>query len=192
MIISSATVALQEQLVDKDLPFVKKHTGLDFNFTLVKGRQRYVCRQKLDLATSDNDSPQVGFTFAEKPKEYDLKQLKDMAKALKDGSWHGDLDSWKSPVAPHIWQQVQCDKHSCLKHLSEHTHCPFHKARETMDESHVLVVNHSLLLADLELGGGKILPSPEDCYYVIDEAHHLPKVTRDHSSASITLKGKIE
>ena len=192
VIISSATVALQEQLVDKDLPFVKKHTGLNFNFTLVKGRQRYVCRQKLELATSDDDSPQVGFTFAEKPKEYDLKQLREMAKALKDGSWQGDLDSWKTPIAPHIWQQIQSDKHSCLKHLSEHTHCPFHKARETMDESHVLVVNHSLLLADLELGGGKILPSPEDCYYVIDEAHHLPKVTRDHSSASITLKGAID
>jgi ATP-dependent DNA helicase DinG len=54
------------------------------------------------------------------------------------------------------------------------------------------VVNHSLLLADLELGGGRILSSPEDTFYIIDEAHHLPKVTRDFSSASITLKGSIE
>ncbi len=192
VIISSATVALQEQLVDKDLPFLKTHTGLNFNFTLVKGRQRYVCRQKLTQAVAADDNPQPGFTFAEKPKASDLASLMAMFSALNDGTWLGDLDSWKEPISPLVWQQIQSDKHSCLKHVSEHSHCPFHKARETMDAADVLVVNHSLLLADLELGGGKILPSPEDCYYIIDEAHHLPKVTRDHSSASITLKGAID
>ncbi|WP_440877267.1 ATP-dependent DNA helicase DinG [Thalassotalea sp. PLHSN55] len=192
VIISSATVALQEQLVDKDLPFLKEHTGLNFNYTLVKGRQRYVCKQKLTQAVAEDDSPQAGFTFAEKPKKDDLASLRAMYSALKEGSWQGDLDSWTQGISPMVWQQIQSDKHSCLKHISEHSHCPFHKARDTMDEADVLVVNHSLLLADLELGGGKILPSPEDCYYVIDEAHHLPKVTRDHSSASITLKGAID
>jgi len=193
--ISTATVALQEQLVDKDLPFLKKYAGLDFDFTLVKGRQRYVCRQKLSQAvtTSSGDEPtQVGFTFAEKPDAKDIRTLNAMHKALLDGSWLGDIDSWKTHLPQHIWHQVQCDKHSCLKHLSEHTHCPFHKARETMDKAHVLVINHSLLLADLELGGGRILSPPEDTFYIIDEAHHLPKVTRDFSSANITLKGSIE
>ncbi len=189
--ISTATVALQEQLVDKDLPFLKKHAELKFDFALVKGRQRYVCRQKLTQAVA-TDSPQAGFTFAEKPKASDIRTLNDMHKALSDGSWHGDIDSWKSPIPHHIWSQVQSDKHSCLKTLSEHSHCPFHKARETMEQAHVLVVNHSLLLADLELGGGRILSSPDDTFYIIDEAHHLPKVTRDHSSASITLRGAID
>ena len=190
--IATATVALQEQLVDKDLPFLKKHSGLDFNFTLAKGRQRYVCRQKLNQAVTNDDSPQVGFTFAEKPQAHDIRMLNNMHKALSDNSWSGDIDSWPDPVNHTIWQQIQADKHSCLKHLSEHTHCPFHKARETMEAADVLVVNHSLLLADLELGGGRILPSPEDTFYIIDEAHHLPKVTRDHSSASLTIKGAID
>ncbi|MGV2873675.1 ATP-dependent DNA helicase DinG [Colwellia sp. E150_009] len=189
--ISTATVALQEQLVDKDLPFLKKHAGLKFDFALVKGRQRYVCRQKLTQAVA-TDSPQAGFTFAEKPKASDIRTLNAMHKALTDGSWHGDIDSWKTPIAHHIWSQVQSDKHSCLKTLSEHQHCPFHKARETMEQAHVLVVNHSLLLADLELGGGRILSAPDETFYIIDEAHHLPKVTRDHSSANITLRGAIE
>ena len=192
VIISTATVALQEQLVDKDLPFLKKHSGLDFSFTLVKGRQRYVCRQKLAAAVANGDDPQAGFTFAQKPNAHDVKMLSDMHQKLTDNSWKGDLDSWPNSVPHFLWQQVQCDKHSCLKHLAEHTHCPFHKARETMDMSDVLVINHSLLLADLDLGGGKILPAPEDVFYIIDEAHHLPKVTRDHSSASISLKGAIE
>jgi len=189
--ISTATVALQEQLVDKDLPFLKSHAGLKFDFALVKGRQRYVCRQKLSQAITA-DSPQAGFTFAEKPKATDIRILNAMHKALVDGSWLGDIDSWKSPVPHHIWSQVQSDKHSCLKTLSEHQHCPFHKARETMDQAHVLVVNHSLLLADIELGGGKILSSPDETFYIIDEAHHLPKVTRDHSSANVTLRGAID
>ena len=190
--ISTATVALQEQLVDKDLPFLKKHSGLDFKFTLVKGRQRYVCRQKLSHSIANDESPQAGFTFAQKPKASDIKLLHDMHKKLADSSWQGDLDSWPDAVPSYLWQQIQCDKHSCLKHLTEHTHCPFHKARETMDMADVLVINHSLLLADLELGGGKILPAPEDVFYIIDEAHHLPKVTRDHSSAHITVKGAID
>jgi len=189
--ISTATVALQEQLVDKDLPFLKKYAGLKFDFALVKGRQRYVCRQKLTQAVA-TDSPQAGFTFAEKPQASDIRTLNAMHKALTDGSWHGDIDSWKSPIPHHIWSQVQSDKHSCLKTLSEHHHCPFHKARETMEQAHVLVVNHSLLLADLELGGGKILSPPDETFYIIDEAHHLPKVTRDHSSASVTLRGAID
>jgi len=190
--IATATVALQEQLVDKDLPFLKKHSGLDFNFTLAKGRQRYVCRQKLALAVANDDSPQAGFTFAEKPQASDIRTLNNMHKALNDNSWPGDIDAWPEPVNHHIWQQIQADKHSCLKHLSDHSHCPFHKARETMEAADVLVVNHSLLLADLELGGGKILPAPEDTFYIIDEAHHLPKVTRDHSSANLTIKGAID
>ncbi|MGB0937807.1 MAG: ATP-dependent DNA helicase DinG [Colwellia sp.] len=193
--ISTATVALQEQLVDKDLPFLETHGDIDFNFTLVKGRQRYVCRQKLSSAvTSDssNDPTQAGFTFAEKPKASDIRTLNAMHKALLDGTWLGDIDSWKSHLPHHIWQQVQSDKHSCLKTLSEHQHCPFHKARDTMDAADVLVVNHSLLLADLELGGGRILSPTEDTIYIIDEAHHLPKITRDHSSASSSLKGAID
>ncbi|MBA6289933.1 ATP-dependent DNA helicase DinG [Colwellia sp. MB3u-4] len=190
--IATATVALQEQLVDKDLPFLKKYSGLDFNFTLAKGRQRYVCRQKLAQAVANDDSPQAGFTFAEKPQASDIRTLNKMHQALNDNSWPGDIDAWPESVNHHIWQQIQADKHSCLKHVSEHSHCPFHKARETMDAADVLVVNHSLLLADLELGGGKILPAPEDTFYIIDEAHHLPKVTRDHSSANLTLKGAID
>ena len=189
--ISTATVALQEQLVSKDLPFLNKNADLDFNFTLVKGRQRYVCRQKLALAVSSDDE-QIGFTFAEKPNANDIRTLAEMHKALSDGNWQGDLDSWHQPVPHYLWQQIQSDKHSCLKHIDEHTQCPFHKARETIEAADVLVINHSLLLADLELGGGRILPEPADCYYVIDEAHHLPKVTRDFSSASVTVKGAAD
>jgi len=189
--VSTATVALQEQLVNKDLPFLQKFGGIQFKFVLVKGRQRYVCSQKLALAAGDHQQ-QTGFTFAEKPKASDLSLLKKLHKALKDGKWQGDIDAWPTPIPYYLWQQIQSDKHSCLRHLTEHADCPFHKARELMEQADVLVINHSLLLADLELGGGKILPEPSDCFYVIDEAHHLPQITRDHASASVSLKGALD
>ncbi|WP_371185279.1 ATP-dependent DNA helicase DinG [Thalassotalea maritima] len=195
VIISSATVALQEQLVDKDLPFILKHAGISFNYCLVKGRQRYVCRQKLALANHGNaDDEDISQTvmFEQKPNKQDINLLRRLDKALNEGKWQGDRDTWPTPIPNHIWQHIQCDKHSCLRHLPEHSHCPFHKARELMDVADVLVVNHSLLLADLELGGGKILTDPEDSIYVIDEAHHLPDITRDHASAMATVKGAIE
>lgn len=190
--ISTATVALQEQLIDKDLPFLNENGRLDFTYTLAKGRQRYVCAQKLANAVSSDETPQAGFTFAEKPRAEDIRSLQKMHQALTDNTWSGDRDSWPETISTNIWLQIQSDKHSCLKHLAEHTHCPFHKARETMEMADVLVVNHSLLLADLELGGGKILPDPSDTFYIIDEAHHLPKVTRDFSSASSSVKGALD
>ncbi|WP_068547661.1 ATP-dependent DNA helicase DinG [Thalassotalea crassostreae] len=189
VLISTATVALQEQLFDKDLPFLLKNSGLDFDYCLVKGRQRYVCKIRLDLACSTDEDPNQVPLFTEKPNVEDIRLLNSLKEDLKSGKWHGDRDSWPTPIPDHIWQHIQSDKHSCLKHLSEHTNCPFHLSREAMDNADVLVINHSLLLADLELGGGKILSDPEDSIYIIDEAHHLPQITRDHSSAMATVKG---
>lgn len=192
VVISTATVALQEQLFLKDLPFLREHSGLEFEYCLVKGRGRYVCTQRLKLAchTDDNDSQAALWT--EKPKQSDIKMLHSLNEKLSSGKWQGDRDSWPKPIPDNVWQHIQADKHSCLKHLSEHTHCPFHKSRETMDVADVLIVNHSLLLADLDLGGGIILSDPDESIYVIDEAHHLPDITRDHSSAMATVKGAID
>ena len=80
----------------------------------------------------------------------------------------------------------------CNRQLAAHRNCPFHKARDIIDKLDVLIVNHSVLLAELELGGGKILPEPDEMFYVIDEAQHLPDKARDFSSASGSLMGTIE
>ena len=51
------------------------------------------------------------------------------------------------------------------------------------------MVNHALLLADLALGGGVILPEPEQCFYILDEAHHLPTIARDQGAAVTSVRG---
>ncbi|USD36436.1 ATP-dependent DNA helicase DinG [Ferrimonas sp. SCSIO 43195] len=198
--IATATVALQEQLMYKDLPLVQRHSGMEFKFGLAKGRQRYVCLSKLELLAGeagDNEQGQQAL-WESKPASADIALLKRLHQAYHNGKWNGEVDSVPEPVADYLWQQIGSDKHSCNKQLAAHRDCPFHKSRDDMDSWDVLIVNHSLLLADLELGGGKILPDPDSMYYIIDEAHHLPQVTRDFSAASANMKstadwlGKLE
>jgi len=185
LIISTATITLQEQLINKDLPFFLRHSQFKFSFTLAKGRQRYCCEHKLFNTQEENPQPQL---LDEKPQAGDLLVLRDLNKAYLAGKWSGDRDSWPKPIPNRIWQQIVSDKFSCKRALANHRQCPFHRARDDINKADVIVVNHALLLADLELGGGVILPEPDNCFYVLDEAHHLPKISRDFSSGSLFLK----
>lgn len=188
LLISTATVALQEQLITKDLPLFNQIFPREFSFILAKGRQRYCCNHKLEASCSTDSELQLGM-WEEKPKKSDLDLLKRMLKATEQNKWDGDRDSWPTTVPDKVWQQIMADKHSCHAGMPKHRSCPFAKAREHLDKADVIVANHALLMADIELGGGVILPEPEQTIYVIDEAHHLPQVARDFSSAASSLKG---
>ncbi len=187
VVISTATVALQEQLVNKDLPLYRRITDQEFSFILAKGRQRYCCAEKLASA-SGVDGGQLAM-FEQKPKKKDIEQLELMYKKLAQNKWDGDHDSWPKPIKDEIWQLIVSDKHSCNSSMPAHRDCPFQKARSELDKADVVIANHSLVMADADLGGGVILPEPENTIYVFDEAHHLPHVARDHSSAAASLKG---
>ena len=189
LVISTATVALQEQLLHKELPFFRRQSGLKFEFALVKGRQRYCCEQKLAMLAQADSQMELLADLAVVPKKRELELIKRLFTAYAAGKWQGDIDSWPTQIPDNIWQLIVSDRHSCSKSFSAHRNCPFHKAREALDQCDVLIVNHALMLADLELGGGVILPEPQDCYYVIDEAHHLPRITRDFSSAQASVQG---
>jgi ATP-dependent DNA helicase DinG len=193
LIISTATVALQEQLIEKELPFFQAHSKLDFKFDLVKGRQRYVCVQKLNTALNE-DMMQVSMlpTLSSPLSDMEQKCLRDLQNAYQNKKWMGDRDSWADTIPDKVWNLIACDKHACQRQMKSHHLCPFHLARQKMAQMDVLVINHALLLADLELGGGKILPELDESFYVIDEAHHLPQITRDFSSAAATIKGTID
>jgi len=189
--ISTATVALQEQLLTKDLPMFRQYSRLEFSFGVVKGRQRYICASKLELI-ADTKASDTAMLWPQQPAAADLKLIEKLWQAWLDKKWDGERDSWPIPINDLIWQQIASDKFSCNKQLAAHRQCPFHKARDIIDKLDVIIVNHSLLLADLELGGGTILPEPDSMFYVIDEAHHLPEQARSFSSASSSLLSTIE
>lgn len=176
LVIATATVALQEQLVNKDLPFFQTHSGLEFQFSLVKGRQRYACIQRL---AQQIQQPEL---FA----QAQLSQFAAMQEQWKSRKWLGDRDSLPEALPEPSWQLIQADAYHCPRQHAAHRNCPFHLARAEIDDSQVLVVNHALLLADLD-SGSSVLPPPEDCIYVIDEAHHLADVGRDYFSARALL-----
>ncbi|ENC6433172.1 ATP-dependent DNA helicase DinG [Aeromonas veronii] len=193
LVISTATVALQEQLIHKDLPFYHRHSELPFRFMLVKGRQRYCCEHLLEQAASGAEMANFELDFGSlsksKPSDSDKDRYQALWQAYTNGKWDGDRDNWPEPIPDTCWDRIAADRHTCNKALNHHQHCPFHRARNDMESADVLVVNHALLLSDLTMGGGIILPPPDECIYVLDEAHHLPTIARDHGAASASVKG---
>ena len=182
LIVSSATVALQEQLVDRDLPFLVEKSGLELTFALAKGRGRYLCPYKLYQLTQSNAQQNLlGFEapavlWDSKPKPEELKLLRDIADEFSARRFNGDRDTWPEKIDDAIWLKVTNDRHGCLKSACPNRpECPFYLARDVLETVDVVVANHDLLLADISMGGGVILPAPENSFYCIDEAHHLPK-----------------
>ncbi len=182
LIVSSATVALQEQLVDRDLPFLVEKSGLELSFALAKGRGRYLCPYKLYQLTQSNAQQNLlGFEapavlWDSKPKPEELKLLRDIADEFSARRFNGDRDAWPEKIDDAIWLKVTNDRHGCLKTACPNRpECPFYLARDVLETVDVVVANHDLLLADISMGGGVILPAPENSFYCIDEAHHLPK-----------------
>ena len=199
LIVSSATIALQEQLIERDLPFVVQKSGLDISFALAKGRGRYLCPYKLyQLTGKPAQQTLSGFyestdiLWNKKPQKSDLDTLHEMAEQFANRTFNGDRDTWHDKINDELWSNVTSDRHSCLKNTCPNRpECPFFLARETLDEVDVIVANHDLLLSDIRLGGGVILPPPEQSFYCIDEAHHLSKkalkqFAAEHSLAQVT------
>ena len=193
VVISSATVALQEQVVFRDLPDLKETSGLNFSFTLAKGRGRYLCLKRLDdqlkyLGSSEtplfqelsSDNAVHGATY------------QTLLHAFSEKRWDGELDSWPDALDGELWRNVTTDHRGCTNNkCSYFKQCPFFKARGELEGVEVIVANHDLVLADLSLGGGAVLPEPEDCIYIMDEAHHLPQKTQQHFSAASRLRSSV-
>ena len=191
VVISTATVALQEQVVLRDLPDMQRHAELDFTFTLAKGRGRYVCLRRLEDRI-DNKDEYTGQLF-EPPNVDDLTTYRQLRSAFASGSWDGELDSWSDALPRDVWTPITNDRAGCAASRCGYYHqCPFFRARRQVAESDVVVANHDLVLADLSLGGGVVLPEPNETIFVLDEAHHLPEKTREHFTASVRLRAAGE
>ncbi|HEY9042243.1 MAG TPA: ATP-dependent DNA helicase DinG [Rheinheimera sp.] len=178
VVIATATVALQEQLVNKDLPFFQQHSKLLFEFCLVKGRQRYACMERL---RQQQKHPELFAAVND-----DVVDWHKLADNWQQRFWLGDRDTLPAPLSDNMWQRIVADPLHCHKHDRRHLNCPFHLARAEIEHADVLVVNHALLLADLA-SGNSVLPSPDDTLYIIDEAHHLPDIARDYFAAQAQL-----
>ncbi|UYZ83233.1 ATP-dependent DNA helicase DinG [Entomomonas sp. E2T0] len=183
LIISTATVALQEQIIYKDLPDIAKHTNLNFTYALAKGRGRYLCLTKLDRLLQEDQytSDSLFEETLENTNKLDIKLYKSMLDKLASGKWDGDRDGWKEIITDEEWHSVTTEHSQCTNRLcTNFQQCPFFKARTQLDDVDIIVTNHDMVLADLALGGGVVLPAPQQSLYIFDEGHHLADKAINH------------
>ena len=192
LVISTGTIALQEQLVNKDIPDAISKAGLSFGYQLVKGRGRYLCQLKLEnMLSTDPNADQMTLYLQGDTQAFTADRLKlyqSMEHALTEAAWDGDRDNWEDSIAEEDWRPLTSDRYQCLGRSCRHVNqCAFFSARNQLEDSLVLVANHDLVLSDLALGGGAILPPVEDSIYIFDEAHHLGDKARKHFSSRFRL-----
>ncbi|HET6470732.1 MAG TPA: DEAD/DEAH box helicase, partial [Pseudomonadales bacterium] len=191
LVVATATVALQEQIVLRDLPDLAARTGLEFSYTLAKGRQRYVCLKRLDdqLRADAQDA----LPMFEASSDDARMTYQQMLHAFARGEWDGDVDGWAAGVDEAHWRGVTTDHRGCTnQRCGFFRQCPFFKARANLDKADVVVANLDLVLADLSLGGGAVLSDPADTIYLLDEAHHLPEKTQQHFTFRLRLRATLQ
>ncbi len=199
VLISTATVALQEQLVHKDLPQLAARMEQPFAFALAKGRGRYVCKLKLERLAGggsgggDDDLPDDDLfpdeaAQARHPRhdaEARLRFYASLADALAQGGWDGDRDSLDTPPEPEVWSPVAAEASSCTgRHCPLFNQCSYFERRKQLVAAQVIVANHDLLLSSI---GARLLPELDNCLLVIDEAHHLPATALDQFACEMDL-----
>lgn len=185
VVISTNTISLQEQLLTKDIPFVKKALGLDVPVELVKGRGNYVCKRKLGVVQAEADLHTDGLD-----REL-FEDLIDWATTTRDGTT-SDLNY---VPRPDLWDKIVSEADTTLGVRCDHYQdCFFNSARRRAGKAKILLVNHHLLCADLALrlasGPGVsygLLPSFDRV--ILDEAHHLEEVATGYFGSSVTRLG---
>jgi len=204
LVIATATVALQEQLVQRDIPQYMKLCGVEAKVALAKGRARYLCPRNLRMAGSE-PSAQGGFDFdadvalwSRPPAERDTKAIEKLGKAFESREWNGDIDTSPEPLSDLVRGMITTSAGGCTgRKCNAFAVCPFFLARRAIGEADIVVANQDLVLADLTMPrdedtfGGVILPKPEETLYIFDEAHHVPSKAIDRGAADVHLASAV-
>ncbi len=175
-LISTFTITLQEQLINKDIPALAKVLPQDFSAKLAKGRGNYLCLRRLDFAIRRSRA-----MFAQINDE--LNQIKQWLADTADGSL-SDLPFVPSTEA---WDAVHSEHGSCpAARCSHFKNCFWRKARRQLDSADIIVANHALMFSDLVLKeqGHNLLPDYN--FVIIDEAHNIENVAQDHFGIDIS------
>lgn len=190
LVVSTANVALQDQIFSKDLPLLKKIIP-DLRFTAAFGRGRYICPRNLSALASTEPSQQDLLAFLDDELTPNSQEEQKFCATLKTEldsyKWDGLRDHSHKAIDDDLWRRLSTDKASCLnRNCHYYRECPFFVARREIQEAEVVVANHALVMAALE--SESVLPEPKNLLLVLDEGHHLPDVARDalEMSAEIT------
>src|SRR5882757_5323958 len=183
-IVSTHTINLQEQLLYKDIPIVKKILPVEFEAALMKGRQNYLCPRRLQRAIQ---SANELFNTTE---QADLARLADWARTTMDGT----LSDLPLEPDPKVWTQVCSEAHICTaKTCGQNPRCFFQQARKRLLAADVVVINHTLLFMLLgapieqeERESGYLFPND---FIIFDEAHTLEQTASRQIGIGVSQYG---
>jgi ATP-dependent DNA helicase DinG len=159
VVISTATIALQEQLVRKDIPLVLRALEIPARVELLKGRNQYLCRAKLDKMRADRLVAQSG----------SMEEMWAWADRTETG------DRSELPFAPRAdeWELLDADADDCVGEFCDrYKDCYFFGRRDAARYADIVVVNHALFFLDLALGGSLVPPYD---FAILDEAHQCER-----------------
>lgn len=183
-VISTHTINLQEQLLDKDIPILKKILPVEFEAALMKGRQNYLCPRRLQRALE-----QAAELFTTSEQE-ELVRLSEWAQRTRDGS----LSDLAVEPDQKVWAQVCSEAHICTtKSCGQMSNCFFQQARKRLLAADVIVINHTLLFMLLgsleeqeERESGYLFPND---FIIFDEAHTVEQVASRQIGLGISQYG---
>ena len=175
VVISTNTINLQDQLINKDIPDLCAALGLDLRATVVKGRGNYLCPRRLEnLRRRGPESAEEMRVLAKVLVWLQTTKTGDRAELNLNGQ--DEQNVWM-----HISSEDEgCTVENCLKRTGGS--CPFFRTHQAAQSAHILVVNHALLLADVATGN-RVLPDYD--YLIVDEAHHLEDATTNALSYDV-------
>ncbi len=182
-VVSTNTITLQEQLVGKDLPLLADLlSDQPVRFALLKGWRNYLCLSRLTQAQAASAS------LFEAPQREELAMLGEWATTTRDGS----LSDLPTPPRPDVWDEVAAEGDLCTRLKCGHFDaCFVFKARRHAATADVVVVNHSLLLADIAVrrasnNWAEAAVLPAYSHLVVDEGHHLEDAAANHLGSSVS------
>lgn len=178
VVVSTHTIALQEQLIEKDIPAIQRAVGKPFKAELVKGRSNYLGIRRLAQTSRRQKA-----LFSNPRQLQQLHAIEDWAYDTDDGSL-ADL-----PMQPdlNIWTRVRSESNNCMGGKCEHyDRCFFQKARRRAESAKLLVVNHAMFFADLALRQQNVAVLPDYDFVVLDEAHNVESIVSDHFGMTVS------
>jgi len=183
-IVSTHTINLQEQLLYKDIPILKKILPVEFEAALMKGRHNYLCPRRLERALQQQNELFTG------PEQNELTRLAEWVGTTRDGS----LSDLSVEPDPKVWTQVCSEPHICTgKSCGQQSTCFYQQARKRLLSSDVIVINHTLLFMLLgspdqqeERESGYLFPND---FIIFDEAHTVEQVASRQIGIGISQYG---
>lgn len=183
IIISTHTISLQEQLINKDIPLLQSILPREFSAVLAKGRGNYLSLRRMEQAIKKSDA-----LFNDSASINELHEIGNWSASTRDGS-RADL-SFRASAG--VWDEVSSDSGNCMgRKCPRHKDCFYFRARRRMQNANLLIVNHALFFVDLSLRRLGVNLLPDYGTVILDEAHTVEQVASNHLGLAVT-KGQVE